>query len=171
MSGLTLLGLQTKSKADHRDLLCLHVWGCPALVLDPKLQNNQKLPKRNRHACVGQFLGYSDEHSSLVANVQHLSTGHVSTQFHVVFDDLFETVIRNGDNDAVVNSICNGLFFYPNCKLYVEDEFDANDMLIYKPPLLHEVWLNETGRHHGKEDLLWQRRQNEDLMHAQCWET
>ena len=110
LSGLTPLELLMKSKADHRDLLRTHVWGCPAIVLDPKLQNDHKLPKWNRHARIGQFLGYSDERSSLVANVRHLSTGHVSPQFHVVFDDLFETVIRNGDNDAVVNSICDGLF-------------------------------------------------------------
>jgi hypothetical protein len=38
-------------------------------------------------------LGYSDEHSSLVVNVQHMSTGHISPQFHVLFDDLFKTVI------------------------------------------------------------------------------
>ncbi len=136
LSGLTPLELLTKSKADHRDLLCTHVWGCPAIVLDPKLQNDQKLPKWNRHARVGQFLGYSDEHLSLVANVRHLSTGHVSPQFHVVFDDLFETVICIGDYDAVVNSIYDGLF-NRNRKLYVEDEFDADDMLIYKPPPLH----------------------------------
>ena len=110
LSGPTPLELLTKSNADHRDLLCLHVWGCLAIVLDPKLQNNQKLPKWNRRACVGQFLGYLGEHLSLVVNVWHLYTGHVSPQFHVVFDDLFETVIRNGDNDAVVNSICDGLF-------------------------------------------------------------
>ncbi len=155
LSGPTPLELLTKSKADHGDLLHLHVWGCPAIVLDQKLQNNQKLPKWNRRACVGQFLGCSDEHSSLVANVWHVSTGHVSPQFHVIFDDLFDTVICNGDNDAVVNSICDGLFHW-NHELYVEDEFDADDVLIYKPPLLHEVWLDETGRHQGKEDLLWQ---------------
>ena len=45
-----------------------------------------------------------------MANVRHLSTGYVSPQFHVVFDDLFETVVCNGDNDAVINSICDGLF-------------------------------------------------------------
>ena len=105
-----------------------------------------------------------------MANVQHLSTGHVSPQYHVVFDDLFETVICNGDNDLVVNSICDGLFIW-NRKLYVEDEFDADDVLIYKPPPLHKVWLDETRRCQGKEDLLWQRCQNEDLMHAQHWET
>ncbi len=45
-----------------------------------------------------------------MANVRHLSTGYVSPQFHVVFDDLFETVVCIGDNDAVNNSICDGLF-------------------------------------------------------------
>jgi hypothetical protein len=105
-----------------------------------------------------------------VANVWHLSTSHVCPQFHIAFDDLFETVICNGDNDVVVNSICNDLSNL-NRKLYLEDEFDADDVLIYKPPPLHEVWLKETGRCQGKEDLLWQHCQNEDLMHAQHRET
>ncbi len=56
-SGLTPLELLTKSKADHRDLLRAHVWGFPAIVLEPQLQNNKKLPKWNRCALVGQFLG------------------------------------------------------------------------------------------------------------------
>jgi len=99
-----------------------------------------------------------------------MSTGYVSPQFHVVFDDLFETVIRTGDNDAVINSICDGLFDR-NRELYVEDEFDSDGMLVYKPPPLHEVWLDEAGRRQGKEDLLRQRRRNEDLMRSQKRET
>jgi hypothetical protein len=144
LSGLTLFELLTKSKADHCDLLRTHVWGCPAIVLEPTLQNDQKLPKWNRRAWVGQFLGYSDEHLSLVANVRHLSTGFISPQFHVVFDNLFENVIRTSDNDAVVNSICDGLF-KRNHELYVEDEFDSDGMLVFKPPPLHEVWIDEEG--------------------------
>ncbi len=101
-SGLTPLELLMKSKADHRDLLRAHVWGCPAIVLEPQLQKDKKLPKWNRRARVEQYFGYLDEHSSLVANVHHLSTGYISPQFHVIFDDLFETVVRNGDNDAVI---------------------------------------------------------------------
>jgi hypothetical protein len=155
-SGLTPLELLTKSKADHCDLLRSHVWGCPAKVLEPKLQNDQKLPKWNQHAHVGKFLGYSDAHSLLVVNVHHMSTGHVPPQFHVVFEDLFETVMQYGDNNAVVNSICNGLF-NRNSELYVVDEFDYDGVLIYKPPLLHEVWLDEAGHCKGKEDLLQQR--------------
>ncbi len=78
---------------------------------------------------------------SLVANVHHMSTGHVSPQFHVIFDDLFKTVIRDGDNDLIVNSICNGLF-ERNRELCIEDEFDAVDNLIYTPPPLHDIWLD-----------------------------
>jgi hypothetical protein len=73
-----------------------------------------------------------------VANVRHLSTGYVAPQFYVVFDDLFETVICNGDNDAVINSICDGLF-NQNRELYIEDEFNNDGLLVYKPPPLHEV--------------------------------
>ncbi len=148
-SGLTLLELLTKSKADHRDLLCSHVWGCPAIVLEPKMKNDQKLPKRNLSARVGQFLGYFGAHSLLVAIVQYMSTVHVSPQFHVVFDDLFETVIQNGDNYAVVNSIWDGLF-NRNREPYVEDEFDSDGVLIYKPPPLHEVWLDDLAIAKGK---------------------
>jgi hypothetical protein len=102
---------------------------------------------------LGNFLGYSDEHWSLVVNVRHLSTGYVCPQFHVIFDDLFETVVHNGDNDAIINSSCDGLL-ERNRELYVKDEFDANGMLLYKPPPLHKVWLDEAGRRQGKEDLL-----------------
>ncbi len=35
LSGLTLLELLTKLKYDHCNLLHSHVWGCPAIVLDP----------------------------------------------------------------------------------------------------------------------------------------
>jgi hypothetical protein len=68
-SGLTPLELVTREQSDYRDLLRCHVRGCPVFVLKAKLQNDQKLPKWNRRARMGQFVGFSDEHSSLVANV------------------------------------------------------------------------------------------------------
>jgi hypothetical protein len=51
------------------DILCCHVWGCPVYVLEAKHQHDQQLPKWNGRARLGQFVGFSDEHSSLVANV------------------------------------------------------------------------------------------------------
>jgi len=68
-------------------------------VLEAKLQNDQKLPKWNRSARLGQFVGFLDEHSSMVSNVQHLTTGYISPQVHVVFNDLFETVNHTGADD------------------------------------------------------------------------
>ena len=52
-----------------------------------------------------QFLGFSDKHSSLVASVSNFSTGYISPQFHLAFDDLFETFICTKDDDSVFNAI------------------------------------------------------------------
>ena len=91
-----------------------------------------------------QFVGFSDKHSSLVANVRHLSTNFISPKFHVVFDCLFETVNRTGDDDTVIKSISQDLF-QPNRELYAGEELDKASNLIYQPPPLHEVWLDEAG--------------------------
>ncbi|KAL7461742.1 hypothetical protein ACHAXS_003253, partial [Conticribra weissflogii] len=95
VSGLTPLEVFTRTKSDHQDLLRAHVWGCPVFVLDPKLQDGKKIPKWNRRSRLGQFLGFSEQHSSLVACVRNLSTGFVSPQYHVVFDDLFQTIYND----------------------------------------------------------------------------
>ena len=63
------LEIFTKTKSDHRDLLRTRVWGCPAFVLDPKLQDGHKIPKFNRRSRMGQFSGFSDEYSTLVSMV------------------------------------------------------------------------------------------------------
>jgi hypothetical protein len=119
-SGLTPLELVTKEWFDYKDILRCHVWGCPVYVLEAKLQNDQKLPKSNMRARLGQFVGFSDEHSSLVANVWHLTTRYISPQFHVIFDDLFEPVNCTGVDDCIIESICDGLFQRYQ-ELYAED--------------------------------------------------
>ncbi len=37
--------------------------------------------------------------------------------------------------------------------------------MIYRPPPLHEVWLDEAGRRQVNEDPIHQRHRTEDLMH------
>ena len=54
---------------------------------------------------MGQFLGFSDDHSSLVEFFHNLSTRYIPLQFHFVFDDLFETVICTKDDDNILNAI------------------------------------------------------------------
>ena len=73
---------------------------------------------------------------------------HLIAQFHLVFDDLFETVIRTGIDDLVVKSICNELCQL-NRELFAEEEIDEAGNIIYQPPPLHEVWLDEAGHRQG----------------------
>eukprot|EP00804_Cyclotella_cryptica_P026539 CCRYP_015380-RA/>CCRYP_015380-RA protein AED:0.22 eAED:0.22 QI:0/-1/0/1/-1/0/1/0/96 len=44
MSGLTPLEILTKTKADHRDLLLLHVWGALCLSLIPNFRMERRYP-------------------------------------------------------------------------------------------------------------------------------
>ena len=72
----------------------------------------------------------------------HLKTGFVSPQYHVVFDDLFKTVFSSGADDALVDSICENLYG-TSCKIYATNEYDAHNNLVYKPHPLDKVWLQK----------------------------
>lgn len=67
------------------------VWGCPAYVLDPRLQDQKKLPKWTKRSRCGMYLGASLDHHSTVGKILNLKTGAVSPQFHVVYDELYTT--------------------------------------------------------------------------------
>lgn len=160
VTGLSPMEILTGTQSDHRDLLRAHVWGCPVYVLDPKLQDGKKIPKWSRRARQGQFVGFSDEHSSLVANVRHLSTGYVSPQFHIVFDDHFHTVYGDPERDTYTNTICD-LLWETDREIYAEDEYGPDGTLIYSPPPLDEVWLDEEDRRDRRNRLTEQRRRLE----------
>ena len=67
-------------------------FGCPTYVLTNELAAGKHIPKWFKRARVGLYLGQSPQHARSVALVLNISTGLVSPQFHVAFDDLFETV-------------------------------------------------------------------------------
>jgi hypothetical protein len=92
LGGLSPDEFWTSTRSNHADLRRAHVFGCPVYVLDPHLQNGQRIPKWNARARQGMFVGFSTEHSSLVPLVLNLSTGNISPQYHVIFDDKFLTV-------------------------------------------------------------------------------
>ncbi len=73
-----------------------------------------------------------------------------------------------GVDDRIVESICNGLI-QRNRELYAEDKLNEAGKIIYRPPPLHEVWLDEAGRRQGNGDRIRQRRRNEDLMRDCNW--
>ena len=66
--------------------------------------------------------------------------------------DLFQTVFGSGENEIVVDAICNHLFG-SNWDLYAEDEFGVDVELIYSPSPLDEVWLSEPEHWDSKEKM------------------
>ena len=87
----------------------MHVWGCPVYVLNPTLQAGNKIPRWEPRSKLGVLCGLSTIHSSEVPQVLNLTTGSITTQFHVVFDDLFSTVTsveREEDPPSHWNYLC-----------------------------------------------------------------
>ena len=97
-TGLSPIKVFTNTRYDYTKLLQrLHVWGAPRFVLDPTLQDRKKLPKREPRFRRGQYLGVSLRHSSSVGLIRNIKTGNVSAQFHVVYDDHYQTVTSKID--------------------------------------------------------------------------
>ena len=70
-----------------------YTWVCPIGVLESKVQNSPKgLPKWEPRSRIVMCLGRSPDHAGNVALVLNPSLGHVSPQFHVVFDDNFSLI-------------------------------------------------------------------------------
>ena len=67
--------------------------------MELEFQNDPNMTKCNRQSRMGKLLGFSNEHSSLVGNFRNLSTGYILPQFHLVSDDLSETVICTKEDD------------------------------------------------------------------------
>jgi hypothetical protein len=80
------------TKIGCKPLRRLRVFGCPCYVLDPRLQDGRKIPKWKPRSRMGQFLGFSGDHSSSIGLIRNIRTGYLSPQFHVVYDERFETV-------------------------------------------------------------------------------
>ena len=61
-------------------------------ILDNRLQAGMKINKWHTCARVGLYLRHSPRHAKSVSLVLNISTDLVSPQFHIKFDDFFETV-------------------------------------------------------------------------------
>ena len=81
---------QTKDEINPADF---HTRGCPVYILDSENHSGGLgTPKWDPKSHAGIYLGRSPNHAGSVALVVNLSTGLVSPQFHVIFDDEFTTV-------------------------------------------------------------------------------
>ena len=78
-------------------------------VLHPQLQDGGKISKWDPRSRQGQYMGKSPLHASTMGLIRNLQTHNISLQFHVFYEDAFETV-DSGD-DVPPNSWPDFLIF------------------------------------------------------------
>mgnify|MGYP000681102589 CR=1 FL=1 len=96
-TGLSPFELFTRTRWELGRFQDLHVWGCPAYVLDHRIADGKKIPRWSPRSSRHIFVGFSRKHASTVPLILNLDTGAITPQFNVVFDDWFATV---GCSDA-----------------------------------------------------------------------
>ena len=101
--GITPADMFTGVTIPRHKLIDCHIWGDPVYVLYPTLQAGKKLPHWQPCSQRGMFVGFSQSHSSDVPLILNLQTGHISPQFHVVFDDTFSTIMSQSQQDDPTN--------------------------------------------------------------------
>jgi hypothetical protein len=123
-TGLAPIEVWSRSTQRSRALLSdCHVWGCPTFVLEPKLQKGGvKIPKWAPRSRQGVFVGFSKLHSSLIGLILNRTTGSITAQFHLVFDDSFSTVHSDEDTEP---DTWNHLITRPSARLHAELDDDA----------------------------------------------
>ena len=82
-----------------------------------------------------------------------------------MYNNLFQTVFSAGPTTELVDAICEELFT-TSCEVYATDEYDAKDNLVYRPPPLDDVWLDEEGRRQSRNEIRRQRSRNEAQVRA-----
>jgi hypothetical protein len=75
------------------------------------------------------FLGFSEWHSSQVPLVLNVTTGKISPQYHVIFDDKFDTVHSLSKDESVEQQWRNVLKLGYECFLDTDFDGDGNPIL------------------------------------------
>ncbi|EJK77403.1 hypothetical protein THAOC_00765, partial [Thalassiosira oceanica] len=70
----------------------MHTFGCPAYALNDRLASGNSAPKWSPRARLGINLGRSPRHARSVYLILNPATGLVSPQYHIKFDEFFESV-------------------------------------------------------------------------------
>ena len=140
MNNVCPMDLVLKTVVPRGGLRHLHVWGAPCFVLDPKLQDGHKIPKFDPRSRQGLNLGWSPRHASTVPLVLNLTTGNISPQFHVVFDDWFTTVNSTTDRDEA-EPIDGETWTNLLADQRIQVAFDEED-----PVAVDDEWLTEIER-------------------------
>ena len=122
-TGLSPADIFTKTRWPHKKFHDMHVWGCPVYVLDKALQDGKKIPKWRPRSHRSVYMGVSTSHASSVPLVLNPSTGSITPQFHVVFDDWFATVASvDGDGPDFTSKEWHKMFGESRYQYTVDDD-------------------------------------------------
>ena len=91
----------TRYKPSHSDIQNDHPWGCPAYVLEPRLQDKKKLPEWMLISRRDQYSGDYPLHENTVVLARNLYTENISPEFNLVFDDYFDTFHAGEDQEPL----------------------------------------------------------------------
>ena len=81
------------------------LFGCPVYILKAELLGTTGIhPKWDARSRAGMYLGQSQIHNRNVALVFYIHTGYVSPQFHVKFDETFQTIQQDKWNATWLTS-------------------------------------------------------------------
>ena len=137
-SGIAPIEVFSQTTSDGQSLRNSHPWGCPVYVLEPRLTDaGGKIPKWQPRSRRAQYMGVSPVHAETVGLVRNLTTGYISPQFHLVFDDWFETVHSDIKPPPQWDHLCTFQRF--------ETYFDTD-----APPPLADEWLTPTEQEQAK---------------------
>ena len=78
------------------------------------------------------YVGYSNEHSTTVGNILNLTTGHISPQYHVVYDELFTTVLGSLTDAVFDAEEWNALLQLKSLETYIDPPDAARDQLPFR---------------------------------------
>jgi hypothetical protein len=145
-SGLSPSDIFTKMRWPHKRFQDLHVWGCPVYVLDKSLQDGKKIPKWRPRSSRCIHMGVSTGHASSVPLVLNVSTGSITPQFHIVFDDWFATVSSHDEEvpDFTAND-WSKMFGDSRFQYVLDEENDDSNESDLKDTLQSEKISNSIG--------------------------
>ena len=146
-TGLSAADIFTKSRWPQHRFHDLHVWGCPTYVLDKTIADGMKIPRWKPRSTRCLYLGKSPRHASNVPLVLNPSTGSITGQFHVVFDDWFATVASDCSVLPDFNSDEWKKLFGDSVFQYVTDAGDADNPEDGAPDL-SDILDNEISMNH-----------------------
>jgi len=154
-SGIAPIEIFTRTTTDGQALRKAHPWGCPVYVLEPRLTDaGGKIPKWQPRSRRAQYVGVSPVHAENIGLVRNLTTGYLSPQYHLVYDDWFDTVYSNSDEPPPEwGDMCIFNRF--------ETFFDEDT----RPPRLADEWLTPE-----EQALDLSRGRLQDLRQGRTWQ-